>query len=106
MKSAYTWGGILVVVFASVVGDILLARAMKQVGDVHALWRRAGLWTVVGRILGNSNFFLAWRPWRSRSSVCCSRSHWGECELGRSCRCVAHLHRQCICRENLPARKS
>jgi uncharacterized membrane protein len=58
MKSAYTWGGILVVVFASVVGDILLARAMKQVGDVHALWRRAGLWTVVARILGNSSFFL------------------------------------------------
>jgi drug/metabolite transporter (DMT)-like permease len=58
MKSAYTWGGILVIVFASVVGDILLARAMKQVGDVHALLRRAGVWTVVARILGNSNFFL------------------------------------------------
>jgi drug/metabolite transporter (DMT)-like permease len=58
MKSAYTWGGILIVVLASVVGDILLARAMKQVGDVHALWSRAGLWMVVRRILGNSNFFL------------------------------------------------
>lgn len=58
MKSAYTWGGILVVVFASVVGDIFLARAMKQVGDVHDLWRRTGLWTVVARILGNPNFFL------------------------------------------------
>jgi drug/metabolite transporter (DMT)-like permease len=58
MKSVYTWGGILIVVFASVVGDVLLARAMKQVGDVHELWRRAGLWNVVGRVLGNSNFFL------------------------------------------------
>jgi uncharacterized membrane protein len=58
MRGAYTWGGILVVVFASVVGDILLARAMKQVGDVHALWSRSGLWTVVGRIFGNANFFL------------------------------------------------
>jgi len=58
MKAAYTWGGILVIVFASVVGDILLARAMKQVGDVHALWRRSGLWLVVRRILGNPNFFL------------------------------------------------
>jgi drug/metabolite transporter (DMT)-like permease len=58
MKGAYTWGGIGVVVLASVVGDILMARAMKQVGDVHALWRRAGLWTVIARILGNSNFFL------------------------------------------------
>jgi drug/metabolite transporter (DMT)-like permease len=58
MKGAYTWGGILVIVFASVVGDILLARAMKQVGDVHDLLRSAGLWTVIRRIVSNSNFFL------------------------------------------------
>ncbi len=58
MKELHTWGAILAVVLTSVVGDILLARAMKQVGDVHELWRRAGLWTVVGRILGNPNFFL------------------------------------------------
>ena len=58
MKHLYTWGGILVVVFFSVVGDILIARAMKQVGDVHALLRRSGLWMVIGRILSNSNFFL------------------------------------------------
>jgi drug/metabolite transporter (DMT)-like permease len=54
----YTWGAILAVAFASVVGDILLARAMKQVGDVHELWKRAGLWTVVARTLGNPNFFM------------------------------------------------
>jgi drug/metabolite transporter (DMT)-like permease len=58
MKSMYTWGGILVIVFASVVGDILLARAMKQVGDVHELWRRTGFRAVVSRVLGNANFFL------------------------------------------------
>jgi drug/metabolite transporter (DMT)-like permease len=58
MKSAYTWGGIVVVVFASVVGDVLLARAMKQVGDVHELWRRVGLWAVLSRTLGNPSFFL------------------------------------------------
>jgi len=58
MKSLYTWCGILVIVLASVVGDVLLARAMKQVGDVHDVWRRSGLWTVIGRTLGNSNFFL------------------------------------------------
>jgi len=54
----YTWSGILVVVFFSVVGDILIARAMKQVGDVHAIVKRSGVWTVVGRVLSNSNFFL------------------------------------------------
>jgi drug/metabolite transporter (DMT)-like permease len=56
MKHVYTWGAILVIVFASVVGDVLITRAMKQVGDVGALWRRAGLWTVVGRVLSNPNF--------------------------------------------------
>jgi len=58
MRHLYTWSGILVVVFFSVVGDILIARAMKQVGDVHELLRRSGVWTVVGRVLSNSNFFL------------------------------------------------
>jgi drug/metabolite transporter (DMT)-like permease len=58
MRHVYTWSAILAIVVASVVGDILLARAMKQVGDCHALYRRSGLWTVVGRILSNSNFFL------------------------------------------------
>jgi uncharacterized membrane protein len=58
MRPLYTWGAIIAVTFASLIGDVLLARAMKQVGDVHALWRRAGLWTVVARILGNLNFFL------------------------------------------------
>lgn len=58
MRHVYTWSGILVVVFFSVVGDILIARAMKQVGDVHAIVKRSGVWTVVGRVLSNSNFFM------------------------------------------------
>ena len=58
MKHLYTWGGILVVVFFSVVGDVLISRAMKQVGDVHELWERSGFWTVVGRVLSNATFFL------------------------------------------------
>ena len=58
MKHMYTWGAIVAVSFASVVGDILLARAMKQVGDVHELWKRSGLWTVVARTVGNPNFFM------------------------------------------------
>jgi drug/metabolite transporter (DMT)-like permease len=58
VRHLYTWSGILVVVFFSVVGDILIARAMKQVGDVHAIVKRSGVWTVVGRVLSNSNFFM------------------------------------------------
>lgn len=58
MRHVYTWSGILIVVFFSVVGDILIARAMKQVGDVHAIVKRSGVWTVVGRVLSNSSFFL------------------------------------------------
>jgi drug/metabolite transporter (DMT)-like permease len=58
MKHLYTWSGIAVVVFFSVVGDILITRAMKQVGDVHELWRESGLWSVVRRVFSNANFFL------------------------------------------------
>ena len=59
MRHIYTWSAILIIVLASVVGDVLIALAMKQVGDVGELWRRAGLWTVVGRVLRNPNFSLA-----------------------------------------------
>ena len=54
----YTWGAIAAVVFASVVGDVMLSRAMKQVGDVGALRRRGGLWTVIVRVLSNQSFVL------------------------------------------------
>ena len=43
----------------SVVGDVTMSRAMKQVGDLHALRRRFGIGTVVCRIFSNSTFFVA-----------------------------------------------
>jgi len=58
MKQTYTWGAILAIVVASTTGDVLLSHAMKQVGDVGALWRRSSLWTVLGRVLRNPNFLL------------------------------------------------
>jgi drug/metabolite transporter (DMT)-like permease len=58
MKQTYTWGAIVVIVLASTTGDILLSRAMKQVGDVGALWRRSGLWTLLARVLRNPHFLL------------------------------------------------
>jgi uncharacterized membrane protein len=58
MKALYTWGGILAIVVASVLGDVLLSRAMKEVGDVGQLRRRSGLLVVIRRTLGNSHFLL------------------------------------------------
>jgi len=58
MNPLYTWGAIAVIVLTSTAGDVLLSRGMKQVGDVGALRRRAGLSAVLGRILRNPNFLL------------------------------------------------
>jgi drug/metabolite transporter (DMT)-like permease len=58
MKLIYAWGAVAVIVAASTTGDVLLARTMKQVGDVGELWRRHGFLTVVARILRNPNFLL------------------------------------------------
>ena len=57
MKELYTWCGIGVSVLASTTGDVLLSRAMKQVGDVHALWRQSGPIFVFRRIFTNVTFF-------------------------------------------------
>jgi multidrug transporter EmrE-like cation transporter len=58
VKQAYAWAAIAAIVFASTTGDVLLARAMKQVGDVGELRRRAGVMTVTGRMLRNPSFLL------------------------------------------------
>lgn len=58
MKQTYAWGAIAAIVLSSTTGDVLLSRAMKQVGDVGALWRQSGLWTVLARVLRNPNFLL------------------------------------------------
>jgi drug/metabolite transporter (DMT)-like permease len=58
MKGIYTWSAIFAIVVTSVVGDVLLSRAMKQVGDVGELRRRSGLGVVIARMLGNGNFLL------------------------------------------------
>ena len=58
MKHVYTWAAILLVTMTSVVGDVLLSRAMKQVGDLHRLWRQVGVWAIVARVLSNQNFIV------------------------------------------------
>lgn len=37
MKPLYTWSAIAMVVVASTAGDILLAKAMRQIGDLGEL---------------------------------------------------------------------
>jgi drug/metabolite transporter (DMT)-like permease len=58
MRHAYTWGAILVIVLASVTGDVLMSRAMKQVGDVGELRRRSSLFAVVARVVRVPWFLL------------------------------------------------
>jgi drug/metabolite transporter (DMT)-like permease len=58
MRHAYTWAAIALVVTASVTGDVLLSRAMKQVGDVGELRRHRGVFTVVARVLRHPSFVL------------------------------------------------
>ena len=58
MKHTHAWVAIAAIVLASTTGDVLLSRAMKQVGDVGELRRRGGALTVVGRVLSNPNFLL------------------------------------------------
>jgi drug/metabolite transporter (DMT)-like permease len=58
MRHAYTWAAIAVIVLASVTGDVLLSRAMKQVGDVGELRKRSSIISVVVRVLQNPFFLL------------------------------------------------
>lgn len=54
----YAWLAIAAVVLASAGGDILLARAMKKIGDVGELRKKRGLVAVVTTAL-SSRYFLA-----------------------------------------------
>ena len=58
MRHVYTWGAIAAIVLASTTGDVLVSRAMKQVGDVGRLLREAGLLRVIWRVVSNPNFLL------------------------------------------------
>ena len=58
MSQFYAWSAVAAIVLASTTGDVLLSRAMKEVGDVGQLWRCHGLFTILKRVLGNPIFFL------------------------------------------------
>src|SRR5438552_19216001 len=58
MRDLYTWLSIAAIVRASVAGDILLARSMRQIGDLGELRRRRGLAVVLTRVLRSRGFLL------------------------------------------------
>ncbi len=58
MKNLYTWCAVMAVVVSSTAGDVLLAHAMKRVGDVGALRRRYGTLIVMQRILSTPTFLF------------------------------------------------
>ncbi|MGP0097684.1 MAG: EamA family transporter [Terriglobales bacterium] len=58
MTELYAWAAIGLVIVASTTGDVLLAYAMKRVGDVGEIWQRGGALAVVGRVLTTPTFAL------------------------------------------------
>ena len=59
MRTVYTWSTIVVMVLSTTVGDILLARAMKQVGDLGLLRRTKGLAAAIRAAMLNPNMLAA-----------------------------------------------
>jgi drug/metabolite transporter (DMT)-like permease len=57
MTAVYTWLGVALIVIFSTAGDCLLAYAMKQVGDLHALRRTHGVRAIINRIATNPWLF-------------------------------------------------
>ena len=47
----YTWTPIALMIIASTTGDVLMSKAMKQIGDVGELWKCAGFRGVAGHML-------------------------------------------------------
>lgn len=58
MSGLYAWSAVACIVVTSTAGDVLVSRAMKQVGDFGELRRRCGVLTVIQRVLRNSSFLF------------------------------------------------
>ncbi len=59
MKTLYTWTAIAVIVVASTAGDVLLANAMRRIGDLGLIRQQKGIFAVARRVLSSGWFFLA-----------------------------------------------
>jgi drug/metabolite transporter (DMT)-like permease len=58
MTHFYAWLGVFLIVVTSTTGDCLLARAMKQIGDLGELGKKRGMVATVLRVLGTPSFLL------------------------------------------------
>jgi len=58
MSEVYTWLSIFAVVLASATGDVLMSRAMKDIGDLGAMWRIKGPGEVFRRVAHSRLFLL------------------------------------------------
>jgi drug/metabolite transporter (DMT)-like permease len=57
MKTFYTWLCIFITVCAAAAGDVLVALAMRRIGDLGDLRRRHGFFSVVVRVLSSGVLF-------------------------------------------------
>jgi drug/metabolite transporter (DMT)-like permease len=58
MNHFYAWLGVFLIVVTSTAGDCLLARAMKQVGDLGQLRKQSGLAQTIQRVLRTPSLML------------------------------------------------
>jgi drug/metabolite transporter (DMT)-like permease len=59
VKTVYTWAAIAGVVVQSSAGDVLMSRAMKQIGDLGLLRQQRGLWYAIRTVLAHRTFLIA-----------------------------------------------
>jgi drug/metabolite transporter (DMT)-like permease len=59
MRLLELWLAIAVIVFSSSIGDVLLSRAMKRIGDLGELRVRKGIFAVIAAVFREKQFLLA-----------------------------------------------
>jgi drug/metabolite transporter (DMT)-like permease len=58
MSSAAAWGGIAAIVITATAGDVLQARAMKEIGDLGVIRRSRGWLQVARQVVSSQRFML------------------------------------------------
>jgi drug/metabolite transporter (DMT)-like permease len=58
MKNTYTWAGITLIVLFSTAGDVLLAYAMRNIGDLGDIREQHGLGVAIKRVVSSGWFMF------------------------------------------------